>query len=68
MTHTVQTSAIKTRSFSCSDFYQVEVENYEGETYDFTVEAESFEEASSQVASLCSEQYIDVYNMNIYKF
>lgn len=68
MTHVYQTSVLKTRRSMACDFYNVEVENYDGETFDFEIEAHSFSEASELASFRAAEDGIDVYNMNIYKY
>lgn len=70
MTHTIQTSEMQSlrRGWFKSFSFHVEVTNYDGETYDYDVEADSYEEASEKVEMLCIEDLIDIYHMNIYKF
>jgi hypothetical protein len=51
-----------------NDIYNVEVENFDGETFDFEIEAKSFSEASEIAGWRAAEEGIDVYNMNIYKY
>lgn len=68
MTYSVQTSAFKTRRHMVSDFYQVEVINYEGESFDYEIEANSFAEASEIAGWRAAEDGIDVYQMNCYKY
>jgi len=68
MTYSVQTSAFKTRKHMYNDIYSVEIENFDGETFDFEIEAKSFSEASEIAGWRAAEEGIDVYNMNIYKY
>ena len=49
------------------DFYMVVVQDYEGEEREYEVEAESFEDASAQVEWICGSEFVDIYNMQIYK-
>lgn len=68
MTYSVQTSVFKTRRHMASDFYSVEVINYEGESFDYEIEAHSFSEASEIAGWRAAEDGIDVYQMNCYKY
>lgn len=75
MTSSVQTSAFSNEfcfksSFrkvaNIQNFYQVEVQDFDGCSFDFDVEARSYEEAAAKVEALAAESFIQVYNMNIY--
>lgn len=68
MTYSVQTSSFKTRRHMANDIYTVEVEDFDGCTYDYEIEASSFSEASIVAGWRAAEDGIDVYNMNIYKY
>ena len=71
MSHTYQTSSYdsnnaKSRRRSMYNTYCVTVEDFDNESYDFTVEATSVAQANEIVTAMCSEQFIDIYNMCIY--
>lgn len=68
MTHTYQTSVITSTRNNTVATYMVEVEDFNGDTHDFEVVARNFASASAKAASLCAEEFIDIYNMNIYKY
>lgn len=68
MTYTVQTSAFKTRRYMVSDIYSVEVIDFDGDSYDYEIEANSFSEASEIAGWRAAEDGIDVYQMNCYKY
>lgn len=57
------------RSMSSLDMYDVEVLDFDMESYYFNeIEASSFEEAARIAESLAGESFIHVYNMNIYQY
>lgn len=56
------------KGWSKSFSFHVEVTDYDGETFDYDVEADSYEEASEIVEMLASDDCIDIYNMNLYKY
>ncbi|MBQ0073512.1 MAG: hypothetical protein KBT34_04915 [Prevotella sp.] len=67
MTHTYQTSQLSTRTRynSFTKCFSAEVMDFDNETHYFDdIEAETYEEASSIVASLCTD--FDILSMNIY--
>lgn len=68
MTHSYQTSQFQTRRHLATEFYQAEVEDFNGEFFSFEISASSFADADNKVAALASAQGIDIYNVNIYKF
>lgn len=68
MTHTYQTSVFTSQHRSNVGTYSVEVEDFNGDFHYFEVTARNFSAASAKAASLCAEEFIDIYNMNIYKY
>ena len=68
MTHTYQTSVLSSaRSYSVAT-YSVEVEDFNGDFHYYEVVARNFSAASAKAAALCAEEFVDIYNMNIYKY
>ncbi len=49
------------------NYYQATITDFEGDEYDYEVEAESFEDAAAQLESIAYDNLIQVYNMNIYQ-
>lgn len=46
--------------------YQATVTDFDGDEYDYDVEADSYEEAAAMIEALAADSNIQVYNMNIY--
>lgn len=77
MTVSVQTSVIMSaselryknshRHHCIMNYYQATITDFEGDEYDYEVEAESFEDAAAQLESIAYDNLIQVYNMNIYQ-
>lgn len=67
MTHSYQTSVLKTRRCMATNFYQAEVEDFNNDFYSFEVTASCFAEANEKVTLLAMSEGIDIYNVNIYK-
>lgn len=46
--------------------FQVNIEDFDGESYDYEIEAKSENEASQKAQSIAAANGIDIYNMSIY--
>ena len=77
MTATFQTSVFtdnKSKGFKrfnrytslSEDLYQAEITDFDGESFDYEVAAQSFEEAAAKVERIANESGIYVYNMELY--
>ena len=77
MTASVQTSVIMSKSelgYSyrnrrrfTQNLYQASITDFEGDEYEFEVMANSFEEAATQLEAMAADNFIQVYNINIYQ-
>ena len=67
MTHSYNTSVLKSSRHPSQNFYQVEIQDYNDEYSIFEVQASNFSDANSKASSMAAEQGIDIYNMNVYK-
>jgi hypothetical protein len=77
MTATVQTSVImskselgysnKNRRRFTQNLYQASITDFEGDEYEYEVMADSFEDAAIQLEAIAADNYIQVYNINIYQ-
>ena len=77
MTASVQTSVIMSKSeFGYSymnrrrftqNLYQASITDFEGDEYEYEVMADSFEDAAIQLEAIAADNYIQVYNINIYQ-
>ena len=67
MTHSYNTSVLKSSRHLSQNFYQVEIQDYNDEYITFEVQASNFSDANSKASSMAAEQRIDIYNMNVYK-
>ena len=77
MTASVQTSVImskselgysyKNRSRFTENLYQASITDFEGDEYEYEVMADSFEDAAIQLEAIAADNYIQVYNINIYQ-
>ena len=67
MTHSYNTSVLKSSKNLSQNFYQVEIQDYNEEFITFEIQASDFSDANSIATSMAAEQGIDIYNMNVYK-
>ena len=67
MTHSYNTSVLKSSRNLSQNFYQVEIQDYNEEFTTFEIQASDFSNANSKASSMAAEQGIDIYNMNLYK-
>lgn len=77
MTASVQISVImskselgysyKNRRRFTQNLYQASITDFEGDEYDFEVMADSFEDAAIQLEAIAADNFIQVYNINIYQ-
>ena len=67
MTHSYNTSVLKSSRHLSQNFYQVEIQDYNDEYITFEIQASDFSAANSIATSMAAEQGIDIYNMNVYK-
>ena len=77
MTASVQKSVIiskselgysyKNRHRFTQNLYQASITDFEGDEYEFEVMANSFEEAATQLEAMAADNFIQVYNINIYQ-
>lgn len=78
MTASVQTSVFSSNNEFCfyshsrrhsrlsKNSYQATVTDFDGDEYDYDVEADSYEEAAAMIEAMAADGNIQVYNMNIY--
>lgn len=53
-------------AYHLKGLYQVTIEDFDGESYDYEIEAKSENEASMKAQSIAAANGIDIYNMSIY--
>lgn len=67
MTHSFNTSILKSNKGFSACFYMVEIEDFDNEIHTFEVVARNFTEANAKATSMASDYCTDIYNMNIYR-
>lgn len=53
-------------AYHLKGLFQVNIEDFDGESYDYEIEAKSENEASQKAQSIAAANGIDIYNMSIY--